>query len=304
MLADASATAETQPLACLDVSSILIADDEPEVRRVLGRLMAEDGHVCTFAADGSEVLRIAQETAPDLVLLDVQMPLVSGLDALVALRKDERTCATPVILLSAGARPVGAGGEALASVDEFVAKPFEPERLLSLARAVLRRVRGEGPRRGSDSAPLAVLTFDLAGERCALPASDVVEVVRAAFPARLPKAPAVVAGVLNVRGGLVPLLDLRRRFGLPPRPLSSDDHTIIASAAGRVVAFAVERVLDLVEIPAAEINATAEVAAGAEHLAGIARLPDGLLVIYDLHEFLSADEAVGLDRSLAEAQTS
>jgi len=60
-----------------------------------------------------------------------------------------------------------------------------------------------------------VLTFALAGERCAIAAEDVREVLRAALPARLPKAPDVVAGVLNVRGELVPLLDIRGRFGLP-----------------------------------------------------------------------------------------
>lgn len=151
---------------------------------------------------------------------------------------------------------------------------------------------------------LAVLTFDLGGERCALPASGVREVVRAALPVRLPKAPPIVEGVLNVHGELVPLLDVRRRFGLPPRSIEPDDHIIVATAGTRVVAFTVERALDLARIPVAEIHAAAEVAAGAEHVAGIARLPDGLLVIYDLHAFLSADEALALDRSLAGASAS
>lgn len=151
------------------------------------------------------------------------------------------------------------------------------------------------------SQQLAVLTFDLGGERCALPARDVREVVRAARPARLPKAPAIVEGVLNVRGELVPLLDARRRFGLAPRPMSPVDHIVVATAGGRVVAFTVERALDVVPIAAEDIRDVADVAIGAEHVAGIARLPDGLLVIYDLDAFLSADEALELDRSLADA---
>ena len=159
----------------------------------------------------------------------------------------------------------------------------------------------DSPTRRSNVSDVPALVFILAGERYALPADDVRGVVRAALPARLPKAPPIVEGVLNVRGDLVPLLDVRRRFGLPPRPISPTDHIIVASAGERVVAFTVEHALDIVRIAAAEIHAATEISAGTEHVAGIARLPDGLLVIYDLRAFLSADEALGLDRSLAAA---
>jgi len=152
-------------------------------------------------------------------------------------------------------------------------------------------------------AELPVVTFALAGERCAIAAEDVREVLRATLPSRLPKAPDVVAGVLNVRGELVPLLDIRGRFGLPARPLAPDDHIVVARVAHRVVAFAVERVLDLTRVPAAEVRAAASVASGVEHVAGIARLAVGLLVIYDLRAFLSADEVLTLDRALAQARS-
>lgn len=151
---------------------------------------------------------------------------------------------------------------------------------------------------------LSVLTFELAGERCALAAEDVREVVRAALPAHLPKAPDVVVGVLDLRGELVPLLDIRRRFGLPSRPLAPEDHIVIVRVGHRVVAFAVERALDLTRVAHADIQAAADVASGLEHVAGIARLEDGLLVIYDLRAFLSADEALMLDHALAEAPRS
>lgn len=150
---------------------------------------------------------------------------------------------------------------------------------------------------------LAVLTFALAGERCALAAEDVREVVRAALPARLPKAPDIIAGVLDLRGELVPLLDLRRRFGLPPRPLAPDDHIVVALVAGRAVAFAVERALELAWVPAGAVRAPAAVSPGIEHVAGIARLADGLLLIYDLRAFLAADEVLALDRALAQARS-
>lgn len=157
---------------------------------------------------------------------------------------------------------------------------------------------------GGAASVLDLLTFSLDGERCALLASAVREVVRAALPTRLPKAPPIVSGVLNVRGELVPVLDIRQRFGLSRRTIDPDDYIVVARAGGRVVAFAVERALDLVQVPATEIHAATEIAAGTKHVAGIVRLSDGLLVIYDLHGFLSVNEALVLDRSLAGTQTS
>ncbi|HZP97454.1 MAG TPA: chemotaxis protein CheW [Candidatus Limnocylindria bacterium] len=150
---------------------------------------------------------------------------------------------------------------------------------------------------------IPLLVFELAGERCALPAADVREVLRAVLPARLPNAPEIVAGVLDVRGELVPLVDVRRRFGLPPRALAADDHIVIARVAHRAVAFAVERAEDVVRIPSIDVRDIADVAMGTQHVAGVAHLDDGLLVIHDLRAFLSADEVLGIDRALAEVRS-
>lgn len=121
------------------MSTILVADAEPQIRRVLGRLLEAEGHVCVFAGDGEDALRLAQEGRPDLVLIDVEMPRRSGLEVLAALRQDEETRATRVILTCAGAQLVGADGELVASADDFVTKPFDPDQLVSRVRAALSR---------------------------------------------------------------------------------------------------------------------------------------------------------------------
>lgn len=146
-----------------------------------------------------------------------------------------------------------------------------------------------------------LLAFALDGERCALPVRDVREVVRAALPARLPKAPPVVTGALNIRGEIVPLLDVRGRFGFAPRPLAPEDHIVITHISQRTVGFVVDHVDDVVRLDRSDITPGSAVAAGLEHMDGVARLPDGLLVIYDLHTFLSADELFALDEARAEA---
>ena len=143
-----------------------------------------------------------------------------------------------------------------------------------------------------------LLTFELGGSRFGLAAALLREVLRAVAIAALPKAPLVVEGVINVRGAIVPALDIRRRFGMPALPVAPEQHLLIAQAGGRVVALRVDRALDLISVDASAIEAAASVAPGAEYVAGIVKLPDGLLVIHDLERFLSLDEAAGVDAAL------
>jgi purine-binding chemotaxis protein CheW len=108
--------------------------------------------------------------------------------------------------------------------------------------------------------------------------------------------------VINVRGTLVPVLNIRERFGLPASPLAPSDHLILAQAGARAVAIRVDQATGLVGVPEADIVAAPEAIPGAELVAGIARLPDGVLVIHDLERFLTLDEGVATAAALAEAQ--
>lgn len=154
------------------------------------------------------------------------------------------------------------------------------------------------------------LTFALDHQRCALPASEVVEVQRAVALAWLPRCPAIVEGVLDLRGRLVPVLDIRARLGLPPSPLGLTDQLVFArvprtregaappSTGDRVVALRVDRALDLLPLPSVDIEDPRPVA-GAAHVAGVAKRADGLIIIYDLRTFLSLDEEGQLARALS-----
>jgi purine-binding chemotaxis protein CheW len=146
-----------------------------------------------------------------------------------------------------------------------------------------------------------LLLFALGEHRFALPAETVVEVVRVVAWAPLPLAPAIVEGVVNVRGTLVPVLDIRARFGNPAVAVDPDQHLIIARAGSRVVALRVDRALDLVGIPDGAVEPVERIAPGTRLVAGLARLPDGVLVIHDLERFLSLEEAARLDAALSGA---
>jgi len=143
-----------------------------------------------------------------------------------------------------------------------------------------------------------LLTFELDEQRFGLPMADVQEVVRVAAFARLPKAPQVIEGVLNFRGAAVPVLDIRARFGLPPRAVQTSDHLVVARAGKRMAAIRVDRVSDLIEVAAKDIEDVTAVTPHTSYVAGVLKLPGDIVLIHDLSTFLNAAEAADLDRSL------
>lgn len=152
---------------------------------------------------------------------------------------------------------------------------------------------------GWADAATAVLVVEVCGHCCGLPVEVVVELHRMVATVPLPAAPAVIDGIIDVRGTVVAVLDLRARFGLSRRPASPNDHLVLVRVEDRTVALRVDRVLDLVTVPTTAVVAARGLAPG-PHLQGVARLDDGLLLIHDVDAFLSDDESAALDDALAE----
>ncbi|MGH7465356.1 MAG: chemotaxis protein CheW [Longimicrobiales bacterium] len=146
-----------------------------------------------------------------------------------------------------------------------------------------------------------VLVVQLDDLRIGLPADVVREILAATTIAPLPAAPAIVEGVLNVRGLLVPVLDLRTRFGLRAVGVHPDQHFVIANAGARRVALRVDRALNVTSVAPEAFEAADRVVPGVPHVSALARLPDGVLVIHDLERFLSLDEGRDMDEALSAA---
>jgi purine-binding chemotaxis protein CheW len=142
-----------------------------------------------------------------------------------------------------------------------------------------------------------VLVFEIEQHRYGVDTDAVHEIVRAVLPTRLPKAPAVVIGLVNVRGDVLPLIDLRLRFALPPRPVGVHEVFVIVSARGRRCALRADAVRELVRVPRDRITPAPE---RSQYAAGTAVLEDGLLVLCDLDAFLEQSELMVLDQVLAE----
>ncbi|MDB4987566.1 MAG: Positive regulator of CheA protein [Myxococcaceae bacterium] len=150
---------------------------------------------------------------------------------------------------------------------------------------------------GSLREQLVVLVFELDGHRYAIDTDSVLEIVRAVQPVRLAKAPAVIAGVINARGEVLALLDLRARFELPTTPVRVHDVFVIVQSQTRRLALRADRASELMRVPRASMSALGTTAR-ADYLAGTVLLPDGLLLICDVELFLDEAERASLDRAL------
>ncbi len=146
---------------------------------------------------------------------------------------------------------------------------------------------------------MQLLTVRLSDSRFAFRAADVREIVRAVAIAPLPAAGSVVEGAINVRGQVIPVLDLRARFGLSPAPLATEQHLVIVSTESRDVAFRVDEAEDLIDVAETDIAAPNALTPTARHIAGVAALPNGAVVIADLATFLTRWETEALDAALA-----
>ena len=143
-----------------------------------------------------------------------------------------------------------------------------------------------------------LLVFALGDQRCALYLSAVDRVVRVVEITPLPKAPAIVLGVVNVQGGVIPIINVRKRFGLPPRNIALTDQLVITHTARRPVALVVDTVTDIVVCTERERVVAKSILPELEYVQGVAKLKDGLILIYNLEQFLSLEEEESLDQAM------
>ena len=148
-----------------------------------------------------------------------------------------------------------------------------------------------------------ILIFELDKHRYGLPLSDVQEVLHAVTIAPLPKAPTIVEGVINVRGTVIPVLNIRKRFGLPEKAVEPSAHFILARAGERNVVLPVDHAKDLSQVAPGDVEESTRVVPQGKYITGVAKLPDGLVLIHDLRTFLSEAEAVALSKVMAEPET-
>lgn len=148
----------------------------------------------------------------------------------------------------------------------------------------------------SEADSIVVLSLD--EQRYALWLSSVERVLPALFVTPLPKAPEIVLGVIDVQGEIVPVVDLRKRFRLPPRDMALDDHVVLARSPRRRLALVVDKVAGVEVADRAQCVGVEALPPGSGYVAGLVKTKEGLVLIHDLGTFLGLEEERALDAAL------
>ncbi|MBM3333928.1 response regulator [Candidatus Sumerlaeota bacterium] len=116
---------------------ILVADDEEDVKEIIARILETQGYAVVTAYDGLDAVEKIRSEKPDLVLLDIMMPVLDGYEVCKRIQQDEQTANIPVVFLSAAADQEAVTRGMNAGAKDYVVKPFEPKKLLEKVNKVI-----------------------------------------------------------------------------------------------------------------------------------------------------------------------
>ena len=138
-------------------SRVLIVEDERDIRDLILFHLEREGFQVSSASSGEEALRQVRHASPDLVLLDLMLPAMGGLEVCRKLRQDPATVALPIVMLTAKGDEVDRVLGLELGADDYIVKPFSPKELLARVRAVLRRAK---PAPGAATIAIGALAID------------------------------------------------------------------------------------------------------------------------------------------------
>ena len=147
---------------------------------------------------------------------------------------------------------------------------------------------------------IRLVNFNLDDQKYALFLSAVIRIIRVVEITRLPKAPEIVLGVINMHGLVIPVFDIRKRFRLPQKEIQPDHQLIVGTTSKRTVALLVDSVSDVIDISEEKIIAGKKILPGLEYVEGVVKTEDGMILIHDLEQFLSLQEEKALHEAMEE----
>jgi purine-binding chemotaxis protein CheW len=167
----------------------------------------------------------------------------------------------------------------------------------SMSESTAHPARGGNRDDATDAHLLQLVTFRLGSEEFGVKILVVNEIIRLVQITQVPNAPAFIEGVINLRGKVLPVVGLRKRFNMPEMPLDSQSRIIVMELDHNVVGFLVDGVSEVLRIPESTVEKAPPVVAGigSEYIEGVGKLNDRLLILLDLQALLSETplEAIG-----------
>jgi len=147
-----------------------------------------------------------------------------------------------------------------------------------------------------DAELMQLVTFSIGEEEFGVDILKVQEIIRMMEITKVPRAPEFVEGVINLRGKVIPIIDLRKRFGLSARGHDKHTRIIVIEINNMIVGFVVDSVSEVLRIPFSTVEPPPPVVSGleSEYISGVGKLEDRLLILLDLDRLLSHEEAQSL----------
>lgn len=139
---------------------VLVVDDDPAIAEMLGIVLRGEGFIPFFVSDGERALRAFKETHPDVVLLDLMLPGMNGIDVAKAIRAES---GVPIVMLTAKSDTVDVVLGLESGADDYVVKPFKPKELVARVRARLRSREPEEPEKLTIGPPSDLVHIDVLG---------------------------------------------------------------------------------------------------------------------------------------------
>ena len=139
---------------------------------------------------------------------------------------------------------------------------------------------------------LQIVTFRVGEEDFSISILKVQEIIRMCEITKVPRSPEFVEGVINLRGKVIPVIDLRKRFGLPEAERNNDTRTIVVDCDGKVVGLIVDSVTEVLRLSESTVEAAPDIVSGvdSDYVAGVGKLDDRLVILLDIDKVLNVNE--------------
>lgn len=153
---------------------------------------------------------------------------------------------------------------------------------------------------GTSSDILQLVSFNLDREEFAIDILAVQEIIRMVNITKVPKSPPFVEGVINLRGNIIPVIDLRKRFGMETREYSKETRIIVVDIDGNTIGLIVDSVSEVLRLPAGTVEPPPSVVSNieSEYINGVGKLDDRLLILLNLNKILTVHE-IGMLKDVA-----
>jgi purine-binding chemotaxis protein CheW len=148
---------------------------------------------------------------------------------------------------------------------------------------------------------LQLVTFGVGEEEFAVPILAVQEINRMMEITRVPQSPPFVVGVINLRGKIIPVVDLRRKFGMAETEQTKDHRIIVVEVQNRVIGFTVDRVSEVLRISQDVVDTAPAMVTGidTDYVEGVGKLEDRLLILLSLERLFAVDELAAMDDAIS-----